>query len=128
MEEALQRFEGELRWGGGLFNRVTWQVRKASPREACGVLLGYQKEGVVWIQEEVPAKNLAQGTGQFFLDPIAWMKAEEIGAEFLIPWHSHPGGCEFPSKEDEALFEDHALIGIAVLNDNDLLLRLWIKS
>lgn len=47
------------------------------------------------------------------LDPVAWLDGEASGAELVIPWHSHPGGCPIPSQEDALLFRSYPLIGIS---------------
>jgi proteasome lid subunit RPN8/RPN11 len=122
---GFRRFEGLLHFEGGLLSRIERQAEDAVPLEACGVLLGDWVGPALRLYDVVPGKNLAPEKGRFFLDPLAWMEAEESGASCLIPWHSHPGGCLLPSKRDQKLFREHPLIGIGCLRDGVLFLELW---
>ena len=125
MGEKARKFAGRLAWEEGLQASVELQVREAIPREACGVLLGDWNGGLLWIRAAIPARNLAEEEGRFLLDPAAWIQAEGCGAELLIPWHSHPGGGTRPSREDQRLLEQHALIAIACLRLDRLAIQLW---
>ncbi len=125
MGEKVRRFVGGISFEDGLCARVEGQVRDALPCEACGVFLARRDGETLVVYADIPAKNLAKGEGRFLLDPAAWIEAEEGGAEILIPWHSHPGGCERPSPGDEALLERYPLIAIACLHGDHLGVHLW---
>ena len=86
---------------------VVDQVRrlsaKASPAEACGLLLGRRSPPEVLAL--APATNRGPA-GRFLIDARALIAAEEHaaeqGLEVLGPWHSHPMGDAEPSLSDHA--------------------------
>ena len=76
----------------------------ASPREACGLLLG-TAEGDAWrLVEALPVDNAAERDDRFEIPATevlaAMRRAREIGTELLGAYHSHPGGGPSPSATD----------------------------
>ncbi len=81
-------------------------MEEASPREACGLLLGARTDAGHLITRVAPVPNIAPGADAFLLDPMAW-RSEELaarteGLEVLGVWHSHPSSNAEPSARDRA--------------------------
>ncbi|MEY4239619.1 MAG: hypothetical protein RL339_2220 [Pseudomonadota bacterium] len=79
------------------------EAAAASPREACGLLLG---EGGV-IRQALPVRNIAPDPLRHFeLDPAALIAAHRAarigGPQVLGYYHSHPTGSTQPSATDRA--------------------------
>jgi proteasome lid subunit RPN8/RPN11 len=70
------------------------QAKAECPREACGLVI--IKNGK---QVYCPAKNLANGSDNFILDPIDYEKAD-IAGEIVAVIHSHPNMSAKPSQAD----------------------------
>jgi proteasome lid subunit RPN8/RPN11 len=81
-------------------------AREASPREACGLLLGELDGDLARVREHVRSVNLEARRGRFLVDPAAQLaaerRAEATGLRVLGAWHSHPGGAPEPSPADLA--------------------------
>ncbi len=102
----------------------------AWPREACGLLLGFEGATERQVTEVVPSANLHQGTAgreRFRLDPGAWRRAERRAAErgevVLCTWHSHPRGTRRPSLRDwdgDPGFGWHVLVALPVVGPPSL--------
>ena len=79
-------------------------MRTASPREACGLLLGERTDAVHVVTKIAPIPNVAPAEDAFRLDPIAWRSAElaarQEGLLVLGVWHSHPSSNAEPSAQD----------------------------
>lgn len=74
---------------------------KASPHEACGLLLD---DGRVY-----PCANVAGNPAcHFEIDPLDQAAAEQLG-QVVGVWHSHPDGTAEPSLIDRAMCERTAL-------------------
>lgn len=73
-----------------------------APRECCGLLLG---AGDV-IVRSVRARNMAEGTTRFLIDPQdhirALREARRDGLELVGFYHSHPRSAAYPSETDLA--------------------------
>jgi proteasome lid subunit RPN8/RPN11 len=73
-----------------------------TPRECCGILLG-TPAGIV---ESVRARNLAEGTTRFLIDPQDHITARRDGRarrlEVVGFYHSHPRSAAYPSETDLA--------------------------
>lgn len=65
---------------------------KASPREACGVIVN---------DEVVECKNISEDSKNFILSPDDYLKASLKGAITKI-WHTHPHTSSQPSLADKA--------------------------
>jgi proteasome lid subunit RPN8/RPN11 len=81
-------------------------MKEASPREACGLLLGTRTDAEHLVTRLTPVPNIAHEADAFRLDPIAW-RSEELaarreGIEMLGIWHSHPSSSAEPSARDHA--------------------------
>ena len=81
-------------------------MRTASPREACGLLLGERTDAVHVVTKIAPIPNVALAEDAFRLDPIAWREAElaarQEGLLVLGVWHSHPSSNAEPSARDNS--------------------------
>jgi desampylase len=81
-------------------------MEAASPREACGLLLGARSDAGYLVSRIVPVPNISPAEDAFQLDPLAWRSAElaarEEGLEVLGVWHSHPRSDAEPSARDHA--------------------------
>ena len=75
-------------------------AREARPAECCGLLVG--KPGS--IERAIRARNLAEETTRFLMDPAdhiqARRAAREAGETVLGFYHSHPAGAPIPSPAD----------------------------
>lgn len=82
------------------------QAERASPRECCGLLEGVRTEHSFTIRALHPARNLADNSDRFEIDPrdhIAAVKqARANGAGIVGCYHSHPRGAAQPSASDRA--------------------------
>jgi [CysO sulfur-carrier protein]-S-L-cysteine hydrolase len=81
---------------------VLAHARDDAPRECCGILLGTGER----ILESVRARNLAEGTTRFLLDPrdhvAALRDARARHLEIVGFYHSHPRSAAYPSETDLA--------------------------
>ena len=81
-------------------------MKAASPREACGLLLGARTDAGQFVSRLVPIRNIAAAKDAFQLDPSEWRSAELAASqedlEVLGVWHSHPGSSAEPSARDRA--------------------------
>lgn len=77
-------------------------ARSEAPRECCGVLVGRTGQ----ILEHVRARNLADGTTRFQLDPLDHIRAMRDsrlrGLDVVGFYHSHPRSRAYPSETDVA--------------------------
>ena len=87
-----------------------------APAECCGMLLGTNDS----IDEAVRAKNIAETTTRFLIDPKdhidARRAARSRGLDVLGFYHSHPHSPAWPSPTDvaEAAYPEavHLIVGI----------------
>jgi proteasome lid subunit RPN8/RPN11 len=81
---------------------VLAHARDAAPRECCGVLLGVDGR----VTAHARARNLAEGTTRFELDPQdhirAMREARARGLDVVGFYHSHPRSKAWPSPTDVA--------------------------
>jgi proteasome lid subunit RPN8/RPN11 len=82
---------------------VAW-CRLAAPREACGFLLGIEREARIEVCRVVRARNLSDGTDAFRIDPgdvvRADLAARSADLQLVGFWHSHPRAPAIPSARD----------------------------
>jgi proteasome lid subunit RPN8/RPN11 len=73
-----------------------------APRECCGMLIGTANA----IVESVRARNLADGTTRFLIDPqdhvTALRRARANALDVVAFYHSHPRSRAYPSPTDVA--------------------------
>jgi desampylase len=94
---------------------VVRHAKECQPRECCGVLLGKADE----ITEAIRARNLAEDSTRFLIDPQAHIEARRTarsqGLEVIGFYHSHPHGHASPSATDlaEAAYPEcvHLIVG-----------------
>jgi len=72
----------------------------ALPREACGLMTGRVKEGVLVVDGLAPSRNLAAGEDAFELDTALHLKLQRMTRAVAAVWHSHPRGPAVPSARD----------------------------
>lgn len=78
------------------------------PEEACGFLLGHEKDGTRVITDAWTAANVSNENRKrrFIVDPIDYLKAEKKaaseGLSLLGIYHSHPDHPAIPSEHDLA--------------------------
>jgi len=80
-------------------------AERSFPQECCGLLVGEEKENVVWVGEIYESENLAD-------DPIRWFEVDPAlrlqlqpslrgsGRGIIGIYHSHPFGLAHPSPRD----------------------------
>lgn len=118
---------------GGILERC----RRASPAEACGLLLGSCDGGLLGIELSVESANLegrapGRGPARFRLDPVAHLRAERValdrGCRVLGCWHSHPGGEARPSVLDRVgLPPDWAQMIVGLGPGGRSCVRVWLS-
>ena len=91
---------------------VVEDARRASPDEACGLLLGRFEDGGVWVIRAVPCPNQApagERRTRFTIDPGRVIEAERslrgTDSEVVGFYHSHPAGRPVPSSIDRGYME-----------------------
>ena len=94
-----------VRISEAIFHELSEQVRKAYPRECCGVLLGTEDYRIL---EGRPLNNRVREDAallHFQMDPLEIYRlereAEEKGLCCLGFYHSHPDHAAVPSREDQ---------------------------
>ncbi len=102
------------------------------PREACGLLVGRQEPGRVWIERVVSAPNLntERARDRYELDPGTLMRtdaaARDEGLEIVGIWHSHPDHPAMPSETDRVqAWEGWSYVIVAVRDGRTEALRCW---
>ena len=96
-------------------DEVTAHATECQPRECCGVLLGAAGR----ITKAIRARNIAESSTRFLLDPKAHIearrRAREEGLEVVGFYHSHPHSRAYPSETDlaEAAYPEcvHLIVG-----------------
>src|SRR5215510_604187 len=96
-------------------DEVTAHATECQPRECCGVLLGTAAR----ITTAIRARNIAESSTRFLLDPKAHIearrRAREEGLEVVGFYHSHPHSRAYPSETDlaEAAYPEcvHLIVG-----------------
>jgi proteasome lid subunit RPN8/RPN11 len=77
---------------------------EAFPRECCGLLEGYRRGADVVVERVWPARNIAEASDRFEIDPadhvLALRTARERGRALVGCYHSHPNGAPGPSERD----------------------------
>jgi proteasome lid subunit RPN8/RPN11 len=98
----------EFRIRNAALEAIVAQARDASPRECCGLLIGTGHA----IDEAVLARNLAEGSTRFLIDPRDHIEARRVARrrslDVLGFYHSHPRSAAWPSAADvaEAAYPD----------------------
>jgi proteasome lid subunit RPN8/RPN11 len=72
----------------------------ALPREACGLMTGRVRDGVLVLDGLAPSRNLAAGEDAFELDTALHLKLQRMTRAVAAVWHSHPRGPAVPSARD----------------------------
>jgi proteasome lid subunit RPN8/RPN11 len=85
-----------------VLDEVLAHAREDAPRECCGVLIGSGDRVV----QSVRARNLADGTTRFLIDPRdhinAIRDARSRQLDVIGFYHSHPRSRAYPSETDIA--------------------------
>ena len=89
------------------YESILEQARREAPLEACGYLLGTDKEIAT---ENYAMTNIDHSEEHFSLDPkeqfAAIKYARKNGLKVVGNWHSHPASPSRPSQEDIRLAYD----------------------
>ena len=80
-------------------------AERSFPQECCGLLVGREKENVVWIGEIHESENLADDPTRWFeVDPTLRLQLQRglrgSGRGIIGIYHSHPDGLALPSPRD----------------------------
>ena len=94
---------------------VVAHATECQPRECCGVLLGTLDH----ITQAIRARNIAESSSRFLLDPRAHIEARRtarnLGLQVVGFYHSHPHSHPYPSATDleEAAYPEcvHLIVG-----------------
>jgi proteasome lid subunit RPN8/RPN11 len=82
----------------------------ALPREACGLMTGQVREGVLLLDGLAPSRNLAEAEDAFELDTALHLRLQRMTRAVAAVWHSHPNGAAVPSARDAAGAWDAGLV------------------
>lgn len=89
---------------------IKTECKKHSPNEACGVLVGKNEPGRIFVEKVVPIKNSRPSEKSFELDPQehykAWNLADEEGLDIVGVYHTHPHSRARPSTWDKETMEN----------------------
>jgi proteasome lid subunit RPN8/RPN11 len=102
---------------GHVLDDVMAHARQEAPRECCGILIG----SAATISESARARNLAEGTTRFLIDPqdhvSALRRVRRTGLDVVGFYHSHPQSRAYPSETDVAesgyAGMMHLIVGVA---------------
>jgi proteasome lid subunit RPN8/RPN11 len=74
------------------------------PREACGLIAGFKRNGISYVRRVYPLRNIAKSPFMYEADAEelynAFMSIDRDGLDFLGIYHSHPFGRAEPSELD----------------------------
>ncbi|WRO68191.1 M67 family metallopeptidase [Tsuneonella sp. CC-YZS046] len=84
------------------------EAARVAPEEACGLLMGHERDGRLRIARAVAAPNVAaEPERRFEIDPRVLIDAQraarEGGAQVVGYYHSHPAGAARPSATDREM-------------------------
>lgn len=107
-----------------ILEKIILHCKKESPYEACGILVGKDKE----VDKVYQITNIEKSSTSFFMDPKEQLKVmnkiETSGLKILGIYHSHTNGSIYPSERDiELAFYPEVSYLIVSLKNN-----LQIKS
>jgi proteasome lid subunit RPN8/RPN11 len=89
-----------------LREQILREARAAAPRECCGLIEGRREADQFRIVALHPARNLADASDRFDIDPrdtLAAHKAARARGQTIVGcYHSHPNGHATPSAADLA--------------------------
>ena len=90
-----------------LLNEIHSQGENAYPEEGAGLLLGYEREGIRFVQSLLMLENAREDTARHnrYLITAADMlggekEAERLGQSIIGIFHSHPDHPNLPSEYD----------------------------
>jgi proteasome lid subunit RPN8/RPN11 len=100
-----------VRLSGKLVDEIEFHAEQTYPEECCGMMLGFSKGGIHFIEEVIKIDNRQDENRRrrFFITPDQYRQAEQLARkwkmELLGFYHSHPDHPAAPSVFDT----DHAL-------------------
>lgn len=106
-----------LRLAPRLLDAVRCHAEEAYPRECCGFLIGFSREGEKDVVEVTPAENAEKGSPgrRYLVAPECYFEAECDAARRGLAvtgfYHSHPDAEAVPSEADRV----GALPGVSYL-------------
>jgi proteasome lid subunit RPN8/RPN11 len=109
-----------LRLTAGVIERIRAHAARDLPREACGLILGPEADGIVVGDEAVASANLAPAgtTDAFEIDTALHLalqrRARAAGRRVVAVYHSHPAAPAIPSPRDAAGAWDESLIWVII--------------
>ncbi len=93
------------------YESILAQAKQEAPCEACGYLLGMDKENA---NENYAMTNIDHSEEHFSFDPkeqfAAIKYARKKGLKVVGNWHSHPASPSRPSQEDIRLAFDPSIL------------------
>jgi proteasome lid subunit RPN8/RPN11 len=105
-----------------LREQVLREARAAHPHECCGLVEGVCEAEIFRITALYPARNLADATDRFEIDPgdqfAAHKSARAHGHEIVGCYHSHPNGRPAPSAADLAGAEEENFLWLIAANES----------
>ena len=104
-----------MRIASSVIDDVIAHAKECQPRECCGVLLGTSDH----ITEAIRARNIAESTSRFLIDPKTHIEARRTARNLRLQvigfYHSHPHSHPYPSATDlaEAAYPEcvHLIVG-----------------
>ncbi len=108
--------------------------RSALPRECCGILTGFRREGSLYVEGFHPLCNAAANPETTFaFEPVEWVEtvyryAQTATEPSLVGlFHSHPNAPAIPSAADmDSLWETALHLIISLQNNNTPELRCYL--
>jgi len=91
-----------------LRSRLQRWAEEGYPHERCGLLIGHAHDGVVSVEDVLPARNLntERTRDRYELDPNDLLRADAQARERQLDivgiWHTHPDHPARPSETDRA--------------------------
>jgi proteasome lid subunit RPN8/RPN11 len=97
-----------LQLNPALRSRLQRWAEEGYPDERCGLLIGRDRDGVVRVEDVLPARNLntQRKRDRYELDPQDLLRADAQARERQLDivgiWHTHPDHPARPSETDRA--------------------------
>ncbi|HIH44282.1 MAG TPA: M67 family metallopeptidase [Candidatus Methanoperedenaceae archaeon] len=101
----------EIRIPKAVLELVRRELIAHAPLEACGVLIGSEKDGIITVESASPIENIKRSRSSFELDPSRfyelWTEAEKRGKDIVCVYHTHPLTPAMPSQSDRECMQNN---------------------